>query len=105
MQSLESLAEHLMLVSSGIDMREQAARVSVHRRSDLTRTLLRPDVGPTIHAGDGTRVETAREGQRPAYQLDVTAEGERVGAGQRIHERLEHHAHMIAGDERIYLGA
>ncbi len=48
-----------------------------------------------------TRVQAAGQGQRPADELDVPAEMEVVRVGERVDERLEHHADVIARDERV----
>ncbi|OBQ42880.1 MAG: hypothetical protein AN484_15445 [Aphanizomenon flos-aquae WA102] len=84
-------------------MRKQTARVGVHRALDLLRPGTHPEVGAAIHLADEARGQTAGQTQRPAYQLDVSTEGEVIRAGQRIHEALEHHAHMIARYERVDL--
>ena len=94
-----------MFVASGINMGEHSARVGVHGALDFFGPCSHPEVTAPIHPADQTRGQTARQTERPADELDVTTEGEVIRRGQGIHESLEHDADMIAGDERIGLGA
>ena len=92
-----------MFVASGINVREHSDRVRVHGALDFLGTATHPEVRASIHLPDRAGVQASGQGQRPPHRLDVTTEGEVICRGQRIDEAFQHHADMIARDERLSL--
>jgi hypothetical protein len=92
-----------MFVASGINVREHSDRVRVHGALDFLGTATHPEVRAPIHLPDRAGVQASGQGQRPPHGFHVTTEGEVICGGQRVDEALEHHAYMIARDERLDL--